>query len=164
MSNPNILMVTSITSQFDVHMPQLTSNFGKCTISNCSFKYLACLALIQLDQADYTVVWDTRHPYFYSFQCCHLQLLVIFFYICANVPNKTGPIHSWNTAISIFVLKYPRSKSLVGSKVKFILRGQHHINFISCQADNPFLRYNNWKIWPWKSKVKVIDRSKVKVI
>ena len=30
-----------------------------------------------------------------------------------------------------------------------------HITFVSCQSAFPFLRYSIFKIWPWKSKVKV---------
>ena len=159
MSNPNILMVTSITSQFDVHMPQLTSNFGKCTISNCSFKYLACLALIQLDQADYTVVWDTRHPYFYSFQCCHLQLLVISFTSAQMFQIKQDP--------SIPEIQLFRYLSLN-------IQGQNHWwdqrSSSYCVANIISISFHakqttpSWDTWPWKSKVKVIDRSKVKVI
>ena len=31
-----------------------------------------------------------------------------------------------------------------------------HIPFVPCQSAFPFLRYSIFKIWPWKSKVKVI--------
>ena len=31
-----------------------------------------------------------------------------------------------------------------------------HITFIPCQSSLPFLRYSIFKIWPWKSKVKVM--------
>ena len=31
-----------------------------------------------------------------------------------------------------------------------------HIPFVPCQLDLPFLRYSIFKIWPWKSKVKVM--------
>ena len=85
---------------------------------------LACLALSQLDQVDYTVFWDTPHPYFYMLPFTAF----IHFLICANVSNKAGPIHSWNTAISRFDLKNSRSKWWVGSKVKVILRVQLRIN------------------------------------
>ena len=124
--------------------------------------YLACLALIQLDQADYTVVWDAPHQWFYSFSCRHLQLLFISYtsgqmfqikhdpsiyeiQLFRDLTLKTqGQSHGWDE----------RSRSNCGSNIVSI-----HIPFISCQADNPFLRYNS-KIRPWKSKVKVIGRSK----
>ena len=36
-----------------------------------------------------------------------------------------------------------------------------HILFISCQSVIPFLRYDFCKIWPWKSKVKVMGEGNV---
>ena len=38
-----------------------------------------------------------------------------------QISNKSGPIHSWNTSISQFYLKIPRSRSYVGSKIKVTL-------------------------------------------
>ena len=32
-----------------------------------------------------------------------------------------------------------------------------HIPFVPCQSALPFLRYSIFKIWPWKSKVKVMS-------
>ena len=36
-----------------------------------------------------------------------------------------------------------------------------HIPFVPCQSALPFLRYSIFKIWPWKSKVKVMSERKV---
>ena len=36
-----------------------------------------------------------------------------------------------------------------------------HIPFIPCQSAIPFLRYDFFKIWPWKSKVKVMVEVQV---
>ena len=36
-----------------------------------------------------------------------------------------------------------------------------HIPFVPCQSALPFLRYSIFKIWPWKSKVKVMSEGKV---
>ena len=36
-----------------------------------------------------------------------------------------------------------------------------HIPLIPCQSAIPFLRYDFFKIWPWKSKVKVMVEVKV---
>ena len=126
---------------------------------------LACLALIQLDQADYTVVWDTPHPYFYSFPCYHLQFLFIFLYV-QMFQIKQDPSIPEIQLFRDLTLKIQgqsdgwdqRWRSYWGSNFVSI-----HMPFISCQAGNPFLRYNSWKIWPWKSKIKVIGRSKLKV-
>ena len=48
------------------------------------------------------------------------------------------------------------------------LKSQHGSNilstqipFVPCQSAIPFLSYNFFKIWPWKSKVKVLDEVKV---
>ena len=66
--------------------------------------------------------------------------------------------HSWVTTFSKFDLENQESRSWVRSqfKVKFgsnIL--STHIPFIPCQSALPFLRYHIFKIWPWKSWVKV---------
>ena len=42
------------------------------------------------------------------------------------------------------------SKSQCGSNILLI-----HIPFVPCQSALPFLRYSIFKIWPWKSRVKV---------
>ena len=36
-----------------------------------------------------------------------------------------------------------------------------HISLIPCQSAIPFLRYDFFKIWPWKSKVKVMGEGNV---
>ena len=36
-----------------------------------------------------------------------------------------------------------------------------HIPFVPCQSALPFLRYSIFKIWPWKSKVKVMSEGNV---
>ena len=36
-----------------------------------------------------------------------------------------------------------------------------HIPFVPCQSTLPFLRYSIFKIWPWKSKVKVMGKENV---
>ena len=36
-----------------------------------------------------------------------------------------------------------------------------HIPLIPCQSAIPFVRYNFYKIWPWKSKVKVMGEGNV---
>ena len=37
-----------------------------------------------------------------------------------------------------------------------------HIPFVPCQSALPFLRYSIFKIWPWKSKVKVMGEVDIK--
>ena len=37
-----------------------------------------------------------------------------------------------------------------------------HIAFIPCRSALPFLRYSIFKIWPWKSKVKVMGEVDIK--
>ena len=74
------------------------------------------------------------------------------------------PSHSWDTAFSKFDLVNPRSRSWV----RWTLKSQHgsnilltHIPLIPCQSAIPFLRYDFFKIWPWKSKVKVMCEGNV---
>ena len=72
--------------------------------------------------------------------------------------------HSWDTSFSNFDLENPRSRSWVRGKLKSQYGSNilsTHIPFIPCQSAIPFLRYDFFEIWPWKSKVKV--RVEVKV-
>ena len=48
------------------------------------------------------------------------------------------------------------SKSQCGSNILWI-----HIPFVPCQSALPFLRYSIFKIWPWKSRVKVMGEVTV---
>ena len=48
------------------------------------------------------------------------------------------------------------SKSQCGSNILSI-----HIPFVPCQSALPFLRYSIFKIWPWKSRVKVMGEVTV---
>ena len=76
------------------------------------------------------------------------------------------PSHSWDTAISKFDIDNSRSRSWVRSKLK--VTTQHgsniqstHILFVPCQSGIPFLSYDFFKIWPWKSRVKVMGEVTV---
>ena len=74
------------------------------------------------------------------------------------------PSHSWDTAISIFYLANSRSRSWVRSKYEVAMWVQNPINshpFVPCQSAIPFLRNDFFKIWPWKSKVKVMGEVNV---
>ena len=75
------------------------------------------------------------------------------------------PSHSWDTAFSKFDQENPRSRSWV----KWTLKSQSgcnilstHILFLPCQSAIPFLRYDFFKFWPWKSKVKVMGEVDIK--
>ena len=129
----------------------------------------------------------------------HIQLTSLPFQV-------SRPSHSWVTAVSIFYLENPRSRSWMRSKFEFKMwvrrsidshpfrsmaiscpiteirlfqnltlkiqgqghgRGEHwkshhgsnilstHIPFVPCQSALSLKRYDFFKIWPWKSKVKV---------
>ena len=74
------------------------------------------------------------------------------------------PSHSWDTAFSKFDLENPRSRSWV----RWTLKSQQgsnilstHIPLIPCQSAIPFLRYDFFKIWPWKSKVNVMGEENI---
>ena len=76
------------------------------------------------------------------------------------------PSHSWDTAISKFDIENSRSRSWVRSKFKVTTWVQHSVNshpkaFIPCQSGIQFLSYDFSKIWPWKSRVKVMGEVKV---
>ena len=72
------------------------------------------------------------------------------------------PSRSWDRAISNTDLQNPRSMAWVRSKFKSQCESNilsTHISFVPCQSALPFLRYSSFKIWPWKSKVKVIAQG-----
>ena len=75
------------------------------------------------------------------------------------------PLHSWDTAFSKFDLEIQGQGHGWGghwksqSRCKILLT---HIPFVPCQSAIPFLRYNFFKIWPWKSKVKVMGEVAIK--
>ena len=86
----------------------------------------------------------------------HIQLTSFSFQV-------SRPYHSWGTAISIFYLENPRSMSWVRSKMK-VTWVQHSIDshpFRSMSIGIPFLRYDFFKIRPWKSKLKVMGKVNV---
>ena len=75
------------------------------------------------------------------------------------------PSHSWDTAFSKFDLENPRSRSWVRWTLKVTKRVQHSIDshpFNSMSIGHPIPdRYNFFKIWPWKSKGKVMGEGNV---
>ena len=76
------------------------------------------------------------------------------------------PSHSWDTAFSKFDLGNQGSRSLVWSQFKVIIGSSilsTHIPSVPCQSALPFLRYSIFKIWPWKSRVKVMGEVTFKV-
>ena len=74
------------------------------------------------------------------------------------------PSHTWDTAFSNFDLENQGSRSWVRSQFKshwwFNILSTH-ILFVPCQSGIPFLSYDFFKIWPWKSRVKVIGEVTV---
>ena len=86
----------------------------------------------------------------------HIQLTSLSFQV-----SQTS--NSWVTAISIFYPENPRSRSW-GQSLKSQCESNilsTHIPFVPCQSAIPFLRYGLFKIWPWKSKVKVMEEVKI---
>ena len=70
------------------------------------------------------------------------------------------PSHSWDKTFSKFDFQKSKVKVMVDVKVWKSESGcsilSTHILFIPCQSAIPFLRYSIFKIWHWKSKVKVM--------
>ena len=74
------------------------------------------------------------------------------------------PSHSWDTAFSKFDLENQWSRSWVRSQFKSQWGSNiqsTHISFVPCQSGIPFLSYDFFKIWPWKSMVKVLGEVTV---
>ena len=68
------------------------------------------------------------------------------------------PSYSWDTAFSKFDLENQWSRSWVRSQCKSQWGSNilsTHTSFVPCQSAIPFLKYSIFKIWPWKSRVKV---------
>ena len=81
-----------------------------------------------------------------------------FYQLTSFSSHVNRPSHSWDTTFSNFDLENPRSRSWVRGKLKSQYGSNilsTHIPFIPCQSAIPFLRYDFFEIWPWKSKVKV---------
>ena len=88
----------------------------------------------------------------------HIQLVSLSFQV-------SRPSYSWDTLFQYYTLKIQdqgwgeRWKSQYVSNIL-----STHIPFVPCQSAIPFLRYDFFfKIWPWKSKVKVMGRWTLKV-
>ena len=68
------------------------------------------------------------------------------------------PCHSWDMTFLKFDLENPMSRPW--ARWKFSYSGCNilstHIPFVPCQSALPFLKYSIFKVWPWKSKVKVM--------
>ena len=82
-----------------------------------------------------------------------------------SCPMSIPPTHycDCNTAISKFDHGNPWSRPCVWWKVNVTLLAQQATDllpFVSHQSALPSLRYSYLKIWPWKSKVKVIAMVK----
>ena len=74
------------------------------------------------------------------------------------------PSHSSDTAFSKFDLENQGSTSWVRSHFKSQWGSNilsTHIPFVPCQSGIPFVSYDFFKIWPWKSKVKVMGEVTV---
>ena len=74
------------------------------------------------------------------------------------------PSHSWDTAFSKVDLENQGSRSWVRSHLKSqwgsnILSTS--VPFVPCQSGIPFVSYDFFKIWPWKSRAKVIGEVTV---
>ena len=68
---------------------------------------------------------------------------------------------SWDMAISKLDPKHTNSKSWVKVQGHIVCPISYHIHFMPCHLAFPFLIYSYFKIWPWKSKVKVMGEAKV---
>ena len=73
--------------------------------------------------------------------------------------------HCWVKTFSKFDLEIQGSRSWVRSQFKvtmwvYIL--STHIRFVPCQSALPFLTYSIFKVWPWKSRVKVMGEVTIK--
>ena len=87
------------------------------------------------------------------------------FYLLTSLSfHVNRPSHSWDTAFQNLTLKIQHQghgwdghwKSQHGSNIL-----STHIPLIPNQSAIPFLRYDFFKIWPWKSKVKVMGEGNV---
>ena len=72
------------------------------------------------------------------------------------------PCHSWDTAISKFDVENSRSRSWVRSKLKVITWVQHSVTSLSFHVNRASHSWvMTFKIWPWKSRVKVMGEVTV---
>ena len=74
------------------------------------------------------------------------------------------PSHSWDTAYSKFDLENPRARSWVRWMLKVTTWVHHSIDshpFCSMSIGHPITEIRLFKIWPWKSKVKVMSEVNI---
>ena len=138
----------------------------------------------------YKVVLDTAWllEKIYIYSLLHMPLITTFIFMN---PNESEPSIPETQRFPNFDLENPRSRSGMGqshidglvqkdvtpllthwSYVFLALNYRYsesnilsiHIPFVPCQSDHPFLKYSYFKIWPWKSNVKVTGWVKLKVI
>ena len=72
--------------------------------------------------------------------------------------------NSWVRTFSKFDLENQGSRSWVRSKLKvttWVQIQSTHIPFVPCRSGIPFLSYDFFKVWPWKSRVKVMGEVTV---
>ena len=89
---------------------------------------------------------------------------VTFYPLTSLSFHVNRPSHSWDTAFQNLTLKIKGQghgwghslKSQCGSNIL-----STHIPFIPCQSGIPLLGYDFFKIWPWKSRVKVMGEVTV---
>ena len=86
----------------------------------------------RLTSLSFHVNWPSHNPEIQNFQNLTLKI--------------QGQSHGWGG----------HWKSQHGSNIL-----STHIPLIPCQSAIPFLRYNFFKIWPWKSKVKVMGEGNI---
>ena len=86
---------------------------------------------------------SNSHPFYFKWVDLPIPEIQQFQYFTFKIQ---GQGHGWGQSL----------KSQHGSNILLT-----HIPFIPCQSAIPFLRYSNFKIWPWISKVKVMGEVNV---
>ena len=89
---------------------------------------------------------------------------VTFYWLTSLSFHVNRPSHSWNTTFSKFDLENLRSRSWVRWTWKVTTWVQYSIDshpFNSMSIGHPIPEMGFFKIWPWKSKVKVMGEGNV---
>ena len=87
---------------------------------------------------------------------------------CVQHPINSNPVFFMSIHPPIPMTHIFSKFHLEKSSVKVIAQGHNrynilstHIPFVSCRSVLLFLRYSYFKIWPWKSKLKVIPQGHI---
>ena len=133
-------------------------------ILSTHISFVRCQSCIQLLSYDFFKIWpwNSRAKVIDEVTVQIRNVGITSYRLTSISFHVNRPSHSWDTAFPKFGLENQwsrwghNSKSQYGSSIL-----STRIPFVPCQSALLFLRYSIFKIWPWKSMVKVMGEVTV---